>query len=505
MKKSDFLKIKYKFFINRALAYFSFLLIPIWIPGALELNLLAQSLLLLVYMLFMGGQWYFMGKEIDHRLKIFYRANSSMDRIVYRIVLGSVFMIVLFNVFTLFPEQIMKYLFWIFFGFLGLFYSWPTRGKIIEESMSDQFGEFRFLDGFEKTVLFLSVLMFFSSLPELQLFQNIDALKLFFDPKEQVNPMLWNSLTVIYSPFMNYPKLYNLIWSLHFYFFGLGIFLFSFYCILRYFYTRRLSILGVFAVISTWSFARTVGHDFFTTMSSTFSLLWLWAFMWSTRSLTYRSGLLTGLICLYGVIINSLNIVFLPLTLIGGYFFFQKNQTIWYKKQWVKYNIFGAVFSIIVFIFQYESLIIEFGGFESLKNIVGDHLYRKSFYLIAPIGLMMSVLFIGKKFKENLSHITLDRAKFEELFYGVGAITLLSVIFGGYFSHGFNYIWILTFFSILPLEWIFQSISRLRSKRNLIYALYILVCLLDSHFENRLRIIGKMFLDSESFKYFIQL
>ncbi len=65
--------------------------------------------------------------------------------------------------------------------------------------------------------------------------------------------------------------------------------------------------------------------------------------------------------------------------------------------------------------------------------------------------------------------------------------------------------WVLTVFSLIPLEWIFQSISRLRSKRNAIYALYILVCLLDSHFEGRVRIIGKMFLEDEIFKFINQI
>ena len=45
--------------------------------------------MLLVYLIFMIGQWYLLGKEIDHRLKIYYRVNSSMDRTVYRIFTGS--------------------------------------------------------------------------------------------------------------------------------------------------------------------------------------------------------------------------------------------------------------------------------------------------------------------------------------------------------------------------------------------------------------------------------
>jgi hypothetical protein len=54
-------------------------------------------------------------------------------------------------------------------------------------------------------------------------------------------------------------------------------------------------------------------------------------------------------------------------------------------------------------------------------------------------------------------------------------------------------IWVLSFLSLIPIELIFQSISRLRSKRNMIYLIYILICLLDSHFEGRVKIFLKIF------------
>ncbi len=68
-KKSDFLKVKSKFFINRLVIYFSFLLVPLWLQESVKLNLFSQALVLLLYMFFMVGQWYLLGKEIDHRLK----------------------------------------------------------------------------------------------------------------------------------------------------------------------------------------------------------------------------------------------------------------------------------------------------------------------------------------------------------------------------------------------------------------------------------------------------
>ena len=505
VKKSDFLKIKYKFFINRLVMYFSFLCIPIWIQHTLEMNLLIQSIILLTYMVFMGGQWYLLGKEIDHRLKIYYRANSSMERILYRIIMGSISMLLIFNIFTVFPREALGFVFWSFFGIVGIFYSWPTRGKIIEESMMSQFGEMRFLDSFEKTILLLSGLTFLISIPELPMFENIDALKLYFDPQESVSGMLWNYLAVLYYPFSSYPKLYNLIWSFHFYFIGLGVFLLTFYCLLRYFFSRRLSMLGIFSVLSTWSFSKILGEDYFASVSTTVSVLWLWSIMWSTRSGTYRSGLFTGLACMYLTIINPINIVLLPIGLFFTYKIFLNNRTDWYKKQWLKYNLLGGLLSLLIFSYSLGEQDIIMNNAEMFFSNLMDYIYRKAFYIIAPIGLGLTLFYLTNRSRLFFTYVNFDRNKFNEVIFGITSIILVGILVNPYLVSGFSLIWILSFFALIPIEWIFQSISRLRSKRNLIYAMYILVCLLDSHLESRFRIIGKMFLEIESLKYFIQL
>jgi hypothetical protein len=453
----------------------------------------------------MGGQWYLLGKEIDHRLKIYYRANSSMERILYRIIMGSIGMLLIFNIFSFLPRDLVGFVFWAFFGLIGIFYSWPTRGKIIEESMMSQFGEVRFLDSFEKTILLLSTLTFLISIPELPMFENIDALKLYFDPHGNVSGVLWNYLSVLYYPFSSYPKLYNLIWSFHFYFIGLGVFLLTFYCLLRYFFSRRLSMLGVFSVLSTWSFSKILGEDYFAAVSTTVSVLWLWSLMWSTRSGTYRSGLFTGLACMYITIINPTNIALLPIGLFFTYKIFLNNRTAWYKKQWLKYNLLGAFLSLLVFSYSLGEQQITFNNIEILLTSLLDYIYRKAFYIISPIGLGLTLFYLSNRSRLFFTYVNFDRNKFNEVIFGITAILLVGIVFNPYLVTGFSLIWILSFFALIPIEWIFQSISRLRSKRNLIYAMYILVCLLDSHLENRFRIIGKMFLEIESLKYFIQL
>ncbi|MBT4793500.1 MAG: hypothetical protein HON90_18150 [Halobacteriovoraceae bacterium] len=505
VKKSDFLVKKYKFFINRILIYFSFLCIPVFIEKSLDLNLLIQSVMLLAYMFFMGGQWYLLGKEVDNRLKIYYRANSSIERITYRLILGKIVMLLLFNVFALFPDFVASYLFWVFFGLLGLFYSWPTRGKIIEETMMGQFGEIKFLDSFEKTILVLSGITFFISIPEIPLFQNIDALKLYFDPNLEVSSMLWSFLTFLYLPFLKFPKLFNLIWSFHFYFIGIGLFLLVFYSMLRYFFSRRLSLLGVFSIVSTWSFAKILGADYFSAVSTTAPILWIWSLMWSTHSGTYRSGLLTGLICVYLVIINPLNIFLLPIGILFTFRFFLGDKTLWYKKQWIRYNLMGVMLSVPIAFYGLLNFEFELFNNSLFYLSIFDYIYRKAFYVISPIGVLLTLIYVLNHSKLLFTYVNFDDGKLKEILFGILIYITLGILVNPSLVTGFSILWMLSFFALIPIEWIFQSISRLRSKRNLIYAMYILVCLLDSHLESRFRIIGKMFLEIESFKYFIQL
>lgn len=506
VNKSDFLKEKYKFFLNRALTYFSFLLIPIWLQETVQLNLFLQSIILLMYMLFMGGQFYLLGKEVDHRLKIYYRVNSSMDRIVYRLVLGNVFFIIFYNILNLFPTQIAGTIFWSFFGVMGVFYSWPTRGKIIEESMAGQFGEFKFLDSFEKTVLFVTIAMFIVSVPEVSLFQNIEALKLYFDPQEKIHFCIWNFLKINYYPFMKFPKLYNLAWSYHVYFYGLGVFLLSLYSVVRYFFSRRLSILAIFSVVSTWSFSRIVAANLIEAYTTTFLLIWVWSILWATKSQTYRSGLFTGLVLAWGSMININYSYLLPITLSTIYIAFLSEQTRWYKNQWIKYNTFGIVLTLLVLVSHFEmGKLFDGAGINGLYLIIKDLIYRKAFYSLSFFGVVLSIIYFTKYSKNYLSYVSFEKNKFRELIFSVLIILTLGVFFNEIYIQGFSLVWIIAFFSIIPLEWIFQSISRLRSKRNIIFTLYILVCLLDSHFEGRIRIIGKMFLEDEIYKYINQM
>ena len=490
MNKSDILWEKSKFFLNRAVIYFSFLLLPVWIQKSLEINIFVQSLMMLAYLMFMGGQWYLLGKEIDYRLKIYFRANSTIDRVLYRLIIGQATMMILFNFMSFIPESVVRHFFWGFFVVVGLFYSWPTRGKIIEDSVSTQFTEYKYLDSFEKTVLFLTIAMFFFSMPSFPFLNNLETFKMIVDPEEKMNGQLWSFLQMNFFPFRRFPHLINLGWSMHFYFVSFIIYLLAFYGILRFFISRRLSILGLFALVSTWSFAVILKKDTYACASTTFSVLWVWSILWCVKSSTYRSGLMYGLLCYIGVTLNYGHVFMFPLGLGLLYFYFLRENTEWFRNQFVRYTTLGMFLILITMITHIDLRFFDHAmSFDQLLAYFSGLLKRKAFYSLALIGLITFAMMLIRPKNKLFSSLVVDYKRVGE--FGVLALSviLLGIFVDKDMVRGFGILWFVVFLSILPLEWIFQSINRLRSRRNFIYMIYVLVCLLDSHFEGRVRML----------------
>jgi len=492
-KSSEIIFAKSKFFIYRMVSYFSFLLIPILVPKLLLLDRFSQLILMICYVLFMISQWFLLGKEIDYRLKIYFRVNSSIDRVVYRLFLGMCFIILYFNMLSLLPSKWIYNSFWITWCALGLFYSWPTRGKIIRESVSTNFTEFKYLDRFEKTLVSLTVVMFFFSMPDQPTLTDIEALKLFFDPLEKISSHYWNFVTVNYFPFKKYPDLFRLALSVHFYYITFGLFTLTFYALLRYFVTRRLALLGVFALISSWSICKMMANNYGSTLLTTYGLIWVWSFLWVAKSGTYRSGLFLGLIGYLGAIINqSLSfLIFFQVFIL--FFFFLKEHTMWYRRQVIRYTSLGIALVCIVLITHDNS----FSTFGISPKYFLDHFLgifdRKAFFILSILGF---VVYLLKIFNSRLlSQLQIDNDSLRILGISFVFLFLYSLIFDSYLMRDFSLIWPIALLSLFPLELIFQSISRLRSRRNMIYLIYIVICLLDSHFEGRIKIFLR-FLDS---------
>jgi hypothetical protein len=488
---SGIFKLKSKFFLYRIVSYFSFLLIPVLIPKAIVLHPALIGLLILLYICFIMSQWFLLGKEIDHRLKIYFRVNSSIDRIVYRLFLGMFFFVILFNLLNLLSSKWINNSFWIVWSLLGLFYSWPTRGKIIQESVSSNFGEFRFLDRFEKTLLFLIVTMFLFTMPDLPPLVNVDTMKLYFDPMERIGNTLWNFIIVNYYPFRGYPNLFRLSWSMHFYFVFMGFFLLVFYAFLRFFVSRRLSLLGVFALVSSWSFSKTLAFNSDFALLTTYSLLWIWTLLWATKSSTYRAGLFLGLVSYWGSLINVNFSLLMPVQLFLLYFVFLKDRTFWFKKQLLKYALFGSVLTVIHLINHSDVLSgLHLPDFHFFKMAKAE-LNKKSFYVLGVLGFF---ILIAKQFTiKFIKDFQIESDSLKIFLVSLLTFFIFSVFWDEFLVTGFSMMWLLAFLSLIPIELIFQSLSRVRSRRNMIYLIYILICLLDSHFEGRVKIFLKIF------------
>lgn len=445
--------------------------------------------MIMLYLMFMGGQWYLLGKEIDHRFKIYFRANSSIDRVLYRVIIGNATMMILFNIMSFIPEDIVRHFFWGFFAILGLFYSWPTRGKIIEESVTTQFTEYKYLDAFEKTVLIITIAMFFVSMPSFPFLSNLETFKLVIDPEEKMNGQMWSYLQMNFFPFKRFPHLVNLGWSMHLYFISFSFYLLAFYGILRFFISRRLSILGLFALVSTWSFSLFLKKDLFACATTTFTVLWVWSILWCVRSSTYRSGLMFGLLCYSGVVLNYNHFFLFPIGLALLYFFFLKDNTDWYRSQFVKYTTFGLFLILITLLTHIDLRFFEHDfSYHQFSNYFSMVIKRKAFYSLSFIGLLTLLFLIIKPKHKVFATFNVDVVRLRELLILVMFTLFLSLTVEKDLVQSFGILWFIVFLCIFPLEWIFQSISRLRSRRNFIYMVYVILCLLDSHFEGRVRI-----------------
>ena len=485
--------LKSKFFIYRLISYFSFLLIPVWVQKSLHLNHALLCLMMALYIMFLMGQWFLLGKEIDHFFNISFRVNSSIDRIIYRLFLGMIFFIIYFYFLGLLPHKWIYNGFWITWVILGIFYSWPTRGKIIKESVSTSFNEFRYLDSFEKTLIVLIFIVYFFSIPEISTFTNIEAFKLFLDPLEKINPLYWNFLTVNYYPFKKYPLLFKISWTIHFYLVGTGLFLLTFYAFLRFFSSRRLSLLGVFSILSSWSFSKILANNLGDAVTTTYSVLWIWATLWVIKSSTYKLGLFIGLVGYLGVIINQTFIVLVLIQIYLLYFHFLKDRTLWFKKQFMKYSSTGCIFILFILFFNTISLDVFRPLDKNFFNDIVKVISSKAFFSLSIFGfLILSLKLLSTKIT-LIRNVYFDTSRIKVFFTLTLMIFLYSMLFDNHLVKSFALMWPLAFLSLIPLELLFQSISKYRSGRNMIFLIYILICLLDSHFEGRVKIFLRLF------------
>jgi hypothetical protein len=351
--------------------------------------------------------------------------------------------------------------------------------------MSQDFGEFKYLDGFEKTVLALIVLTFLVSYPKINTFNQLESLKLYLDNNQLLHDMIWSFLKITFLPFSGIAELSTIAWVSYFYFSGFGFFLLGSYCVFRYFFNRRLALLGVYSIVSTWSFSKLINLNMMGELISTVGLIWTWVGIWSLHGGTYRAGFFKGIIVFFATIWHRF-FVFLYFIDIAVILNFFKNYTFWFRRQTLKYTLFGLAFILFALITDVDYS-FQLSFLHSQLAMIQNLIVQKSFFLLAIFGLILFVLKLSIM-KSNKGFLPFLRRKDLGIIF-VHAIAILSLqyVAKGLDGH-FYYLWLLSFLSLLPLEYIFNLITPFRSKRNFIFLVYILVCLLDSHFEGRVKI-----------------
>jgi hypothetical protein len=491
VKNSNIFELKSKFFIRRFFGYLIFFFSPLIANKIPETNKFSNLVFSSIYIFFILVQCFLLGKEVDYRLKIYFKINSSIDKITYRLLMGIFSLLIISNILILLPGNIYIFCFWIFWGTLSLFYSWPTRGKIIKENFTTYLSEYKFLDSFEKTLLYLIFIIFLISIPSIPSLSSPEAIKLILDPSENISNYFWNFLNFIFLPFESKSLLFKYNYFLFFYYMGFGVFLVTFYSMLRFFVSRRLSILGIFSLLSSWSICKIMAQNFGETIASTYGIIILWSLLWGSKSDSYRGGLFLGFVGLYISIINPINFLLIPFIFSIFIFYSLNNKNFWYKRKLSKYFSIGFILSLISFILNIKNIEI-INNFDKIYTQVFEFLNIKAFFYLSILGFSFSIILLYKKKIFSRFNDQFFDKKYIEIFLCILTLFIFSFLNLNIF-HNFNLIWPISLLSIVPLEIIFNQLNRSRSTRNIILGIYILICLLDSHLEERVRIFSYFF------------
>ena len=237
-----------------------------------------------------------------------------------------------------------------------------------------------------------------------------------------------------------------------------------------------------------------LSSDLVSSHFSVFTVIWVWAGLWIIKSSTYKSGLFLGTIGFLASLLDSRYSLLIIFHFSICHFLFLNQKTKWFRKQFYKYFSFGCFSSLLILIFCRLFNVEGVKPIESIslikigKNILFE-MNEKSFFSLALIGFVILIVkYLFPKMEKLGMSFFIDIKKM--------TIVLISLFilfcFGAFISpeliKGLGTIWPVVLFCLIPIEFIFQLSSRFRSNRNIIYLMYILICLLDSHFEGRIKI-----------------
>jgi hypothetical protein len=212
-----------------------------------------------------------------------------------------------------------------------------------------------------------------------------------------------------------------------------------------------------------------------------------------TKSSTYRAGLFMGLVSFWGALLNPsfAILVFFQVGLL--IFVFLRDRTLWFKRQLLKYSLLGVILTILRLLSHTDLLEPLHSPDWRIFKLLAQEIDRKGFYILGIFGFFVIILKYLKPKFIMLKEFQLERESVSILLASFSIYVLFFLFWDDSLMNGFGMMWPLAFLSLIPIELLFQSLSRVRSSRNMIYLIYILICLLDSHFEGRVKFFWKIF------------
>ena len=435
---------------------------------------------------FLGVNFYLVGLYLDYLFKIYYHLNSSLDRMIYRLLFGATTVAVIVALLKLVGfDNYVNYFCWALV-FINLIFSiYPTSAKLVFSSVTSNLGELKHLENMEKVLLSIFLIYFIFSTPNVQFIRE-SGVESFF-----THDLFHQANTFSISIFPSLP-LESIILGYFYYFFGALYYLIS-YSFLRFFFSRRVSIIGILAIITNWNLIKLVYGDFSVYATSIYLIAFLWSIIWVNISKSYRTNLFFGMVLVLSS--HHPTQISISLLLIGllSIFLTSNMRTKWAKIQSLKYMSLG-LFLTLFFIFNDFSELEAF-TFQSEFSLSFNLFFKKAFNIISFVGLPIFIyFFIESKLtsrKRYYSFLNLPNQLMFSVFYTL-AILLLSD-FGNHFDI-FAYIYFIIVLICLPaLELVLNALGQFHPKKNLIFFLYILFTILDSHFESRVKTFFSLF------------
>jgi hypothetical protein len=164
-----------------------------------------------------------------------------------------------------------------------------------------------------------------------------------------------------------------------------------------------------------------------------------------------------------------------------------KIRTRWFCYKFIRYTFLGIFLSLVAHLmrgsFEIESFKLSF----DLLLSAWTNIEKKGFFVIAFIGIAIFIFNLFNQLVMKRIENSAERVKYYYLLVLVSIFAILAMIYPFNMAKGLTLLWLLTFFSIYPIEKLFGVMSKYRSKRNLVYLCYIILAILDSRLESRIK------------------